>query len=320
MVWDIWIFFPTEFTTFTRDAISILNFTDCLHAQEVMLHAGLSTNFITETPERTQNSTAKVVRLGSSWRTQTRSWYLHFFLLIIELPCHRFKSQHSMRAFNPFITLFIIVIVTLEIPNVEGFCDLAPVLIHPGSSTRTCFNELRLRGRNLFGRMTKKSSGSKSRTSPHVRIFAVAPTPIDESPKTSFVGLKRVPIKESLREYGTDTIISDQPWLLTAVALAHYALVPSAFVLGWTLFSNSAKLGSILSALPSSDGGIVNADPTFSVFLILIGHLLNMGSFLPFVMHEYEYWQIAEMKDPVSEQTGIVPTSSHNNQRLYTST
>jgi hypothetical protein len=146
--------------------------------------------------------------------------------------------------------------------------------------------------------------------------MAMTPTPVEEAPQ-AFVVLKRVPVKESLRNYGTDTTILDQPWLLTAIALAHYALFPLGVILAWTLFSNSAKLGSILGAVVSSGVGANNEDPTLSVFLLIVGHLLTpAGVVLPVMMHEYEYWQIAEMKNPVSEETGIL--ASYNNQRLYT--
>ncbi|KAG7363452.1 hypothetical protein IV203_026812 [Nitzschia inconspicua] len=144
---------------------------------------------------------------------------------------------------------------------------------------------------------------------------------------TTRIGLRqRIPIKRSLQTYGTHQVLIDNPWLLTAISAGHYFLYPLGMCLAWFLFSHMTELQQHVTTSTSSS-------PLFSVFLILMGHLMNAwGSAMAgTLVHETEDWQIAQLAVvPMGENDAnfngnganllsgrVVDPSHSNNPQLY---
>lgn len=158
-------------------------------------------------------------------------------------------------------------------------------------------------------------------SSPSTSVFATTTT-------TRIRFRNNVPIKESLQDLGMDRVMVDNPWLLTAISLGHYLLYPLGLGLAWFIFLHNTELQQQLSNSSSSSA------PLLSVFLILVGHLMNAwGSAMAgTLVHEVEDWQVAELAAATASGTNnktnhgtvygmqeqrMVDSSHSNNPQLY---
>jgi hypothetical protein len=142
---------------------------------------------------------------------------------------------------------------------------------------------------------------------------------------TTRVGLRQhIPIKKSLHKYGTDIVMIENPWLLTAISLGHYLLYPLGISLAWYLFSHVTQLQQYVIMVGAAAD---SSSALLSVFLLLMGHLMSAWgtAMAGTTVHETEDWQVAELAaaadvaepDTVQLSSRVVDASHSNNPQLY---
>jgi hypothetical protein len=135
---------------------------------------------------------------------------------------------------------------------------------------------------------------------------------------TTRIGFKVVNIKQSLTSAGTDIIIANNQFWLTAISAGHYSLYPLGLGLAWYLFDNADRLETIMTpiiaATTTTPFYSSSSSSSLSIFLLIIGHLSSAwGSAMSgTIVHECEDWQIAEVYEKEEENYDTMYYNNNN--------